>query len=162
MAVFAANVICNHVVGIPATAYILTTCPRCRGKGIYHAFNILQSGHIEFLTGVAALKQTISKILIETRRPSGYGFDYSILAGNPTGNFTDTIRAEITRVMQYLVDLQQQERAAGFRYLPTEEIAVIDEIDVERDTTDPRKYIVTVFLTTVSGVQFQVSENLLR
>ena len=161
--ILASPTLCDHVVGNPATRYVQEHCPRCRGKGVYHAFNILVTGQVEKLSGFAALSQNITKILTEEMRTTGYGFDYSVFhQGEATGDLSSGIRGEVYRAMEYLMMLQATARTQGFRYLPTEEIDSIDDVKVMRHSVDPRQYFVTIYLTTTSGLAGQVRTLLTR
>jgi len=160
------KVTCNHILGNPLQQFILLTCPRCLGKGFYNAYQFGTDGKIVTVSGVNKLIQQIQKILTETKRPSGYGFDYSVLSGVIAPNTITAVKSEIVRCIEYLKSSQQQEKKEGFIYLPTEEISTngqsITVLDAFVTETDPRAVTVNVSVLTVAGATAGVTTQLKR
>ena len=156
-------VTCNHQVGSnPVTNYILTTCPRCQGRGVYGGINYDARGDVNELAGVSLLLQQIQKILTENRRPSGYGFDYNLLAGVIDAGRVGAIKSELIRALSYLKFVQQSAIAAGFHYLPTEELDSISNLTLQNDPNDPRRLTVSVSVVSVSGTQSSTTVDMRR
>jgi len=153
---------CDHLVGIPAQRYLLTTCPRCLGIGTYNAYSIGTDGRVVPATGVTKLVQQISKILTEQKRPSGYGFDYSVLTGTITPSTLTAVKSEVFRCLEYLKNVQAQEKLEGFLYLPTEEISTISTLDAFVSPSDPRQVFVNVSVFTVAGTTAEVNNISIR
>ena len=153
---------CNHVVGNPAISYTLANCPRCLGKGVYGDVSFDNAGRLNILNNVLQLNQQIEKTLTENKRPSGYGFDYTLLSGTIDSGKTLAIKREVTRVINYLINVQQNEKASGFYYRTTEEIFSLDSVDVYQDPSEPRQVIIITNITTVSGNLKTVSVPLKR
>jgi len=130
--IFGTQTLCDHIVGDPPVTYQIGLCPRCRGVGTYNGINFTSSGRVQRLNGFASLQLEIRKILITQKRPTGYGFDYSLLqSGHFSGGTTpDAVAAEVNRCLNYLISLQQAAKAQGFQYLPTEELLRIDSVTV--------------------------------
>ena len=142
---------CDHLVGSPPTSFLLATCPRCQGTGNYGGFVFDINGKITTLQLGPVLGQQIRKILIENRRPSGYGFDYSLFAGVIDPSKLSAIRTEVIRCLSYLRHVQQQEKAQGFTYNPQEELKSIVSVFVEQNSTEPRSVLVSAAVLSVSG-----------
>jgi hypothetical protein len=156
-------VICNHQVGSnPVTNYVLATCPRCQGKGVYGGINYDARGDANELSGVSLLVQQIQKVLTENRRPSGYGFDYNLMAGVIDAGRINAIKSELIRALSYLKFVQQSAIAAGFQYLPTEELDSIGNLTIQNDPNDPRKLTVAVTVVSVSGTQTSTTVDMRR
>ena len=153
---------CDHVVGLPVQSFILSTCPRCLGRGTYNAYSIGNDGRIVTVVGVKKLVQQITKILTERKRPSGYGFDYSVLTGVITPGTLTAVKSEVFRCVQYLKDVQQREKLEGFLYLPTEEIGHIGALDAYVSSEDPRQVFVTVSVFTLAGTTAEVNNVSIR
>jgi hypothetical protein len=156
------RVTCDHKVGIPAQNFTLNTCPRCLGKGFYNAFSFGTDGKIVTVSGINKLSQQIQKILTEPKRPTGYGFDYSVLSGVIAPNTLTAVKSEVIRCIEYLKSLQTQEKSEGFIYLPTEEIDSISVIDAFVDPTDPRAIFINVSVVTKAGNTSDVSTRIKR
>lgn len=144
------EIVCDHRIGDPVEMLTLTTCPKCNTRGFYNTL-VLASNGVQFVPPVTALMQALKKILTEARRPSGYGFDYRLLRGPITPSILSVTSAEVNRCMQYYIAIQQHEKARGVAFNPSEEISNIDSIDVSQSTTEPRRVVVSVTLSTVSG-----------
>ena len=89
------TVTCDHIVGNPPIAYVLTTCPRCKGIGAYGGISFDNLGNLNVVTDGALLSQEITKILTENIRSSGYGFNYSVLSGVINPNTIQSVQNEI-------------------------------------------------------------------
>ena len=144
---------CDHRIGSPLVVYTLQSCPRCQATGFYGGINYDSMGHANELTGVNLLAQQIQKILLENRRPSGYGFDYNLLAGVIDAGRIDAIKNEVIRALSYLKFVQQSEKARGFQYLPSEELFSIANLVIQNNPADPRSVSVSVDAISVSGSQ---------
>jgi hypothetical protein len=155
----ATDVKCDHRVGDPLVGFSSVQCPRCRGKNVYHAFSISPSGLVETLSGFDSLALQLKKIMSESRRPSGYGFDYRTLLNSLQTDPISSISNEIYRVLRYFMDLQQQSKSEGYVYLPTEELSVVNSVQVTRQS-DPRAFLVVISVTTKSGQSGSVSQLL--
>jgi hypothetical protein len=143
---------CDHIVGNPPISFTIATCPRCLGKGTYHDISYSTSGKLNTINRVYQLNQQIEKILIENRRNSGYGFDYTLLQGVIDNNRVLAIQREVSRVINYFINnVQQTEKSKGYSYNSTEEVVNIDYIKVYQDSVEPRKIIILLSLITVSG-----------
>jgi hypothetical protein len=145
------QVTCDHTLGFPLQTFTLGTCPRCLGMGFYEASYYGGDGNVVMLSGIQLLSQQISKILTEEKRPTGYGFDYTVLGGVINPGTVTAVKSEVLRCLQYLSDSQQQEKLEGFHYLPTEEIERVNSVDAFIADSDPRTVIVNASVTTVSG-----------
>jgi len=160
------KVICNHVVGSPLQQFTLVTCPRCLGKGFYNSYSFGTDGKMLVVSGVNKLSQQIQKILTEAKRPSGYGFDYSVLTGVITPSTVTAVKSEILRCIEYLKASQQQEKKEGFMYLPTEEISTtaqsITVLDASVNELDPRSLLINLSVLTVAGTTTDVTTQLRR
>lgn len=143
--------VCDHIVGNPPTAYIIDFCPRCLGKGYYGGFAILSSGNLQTLSPSDSLIQAIQKILTENTRPTGYGFNQSLLTGVIDASKIQAVKNEVARCLNYLKFIQTQETLRGFQYNPQEKISKISNITVVKNTQDPRGVNVTVTVVTVSA-----------
>ena len=156
------NVVCNHIIGLPAQGFLLETCPRCMGAGYYNAISYGTTGKVVTVVGFDKLSQQINKILIEDKRPSGYGFDYTILSGTITPATQTAVQSEVMRCIVYLQNLQRIERSRGFKYLPSEELSNTVSVDAQINPDDPRGIIVTLGIQTVSGFIGNVVTNIRR
>lgn len=156
------QVSCDHRVGNPVNNYVLTTCPRCLGKGVYGGVVFGNNGQLVLVQGSPMLAQQLQKILTENARPSGYGFDYSLLQGVIDPSKLSAIKSEIIRCISYLKYVQEQSKARGFVYAPSEELFGIKEISIGNSPTDPRAVNVSVVVSSVSGAQSNVTAVLRR
>ena len=154
--------ICDHIVGDPPTAYTLFDCPRCLSKGVYGDIVYDGSGRITTLLNSNQLRQQLEKILIENIRETGYGVDYKVLGGVIDSGKLLAIKRELTRVVNYFINNQQQEKASGFYYKTSEEVDSLDSVDVYADSLEPRKIIVLIGVTTVSGKNVSIKLPLRR
>ncbi len=148
-----AQSICSHIVGNPPVAYTLSTCPKCWGTGYYGGFSILPSGDLEQLPPADSLVQSIRKILTENIRPSGYGFNQSLLTGVLDVSRLQAVKNEVVRCLNYLKFIQNQESSRGFQYNPQERIDKISNVNVIKNLQDPRRVNVTVTVITLSSVK---------
>lgn len=153
---------CDHLIGIPTQNFLLTTCPRCLGRGTYNAYSIGTDGRVVMASGVTKLTQQIMKAITERRRPSGYGFDYSVLSGVITPSTITAVKSEVFRCLQYLKGVQQQEKLEGFLYSPTEEISHVTALDAYISPSDPREVFVTVSVVTTAGSTAEVTNLPIR
>lgn len=153
---------CDHVVGVPAQMFILTTCPRCLGTGVYNAYSIGPDGKIVTVMGADKLAQQITKILVESRRPSGYGFDYGLLTGVIDQSSVTAVKSEVFRCMQFLKTSQTQEKLEGFSYIPSEEIDTVSALEAFVDSADPRRINVSVAVITKAGTTATVTNIPIR
>lgn len=149
----ASTVVCTHILGVPPTAYTQDKCPRCKGTGIYYGVAVDgSSGDVETVTGVNELMQQLQKIFLTRRRPSGYGFDYSLLTKVSPAALA-AIKAEVQRCISYLQQLQQDSARRGY-YTPTDaRIAGIYYLQVGADSTDPRRVNISVGVMTQSALK---------
>jgi hypothetical protein len=148
---------CDHRVGNPVVAYTLYTCPRCLGKGYYGSLGFDVHGKVLLVSKGSQIEQAIYKVLTESKRASGYGFDYSVLTGTIDASTVSAIKSEIARCLQYLITAQTAAQALGTLYDPAEQISSINSISVVQDNVEPRKVtaaitVLTVANTTVSTV----------
>jgi len=154
---------CNHVVGDPAIAFELSTCPRCLSAGIYGDVSYDSSGKLNTISKSTQLHQQIEKILKENRRASGYGFDYTLLNGVIDNNRTLAVQREVVRTINYFINtVQETEKAEGYIYSSDEELAEIMSVKAYQDSTEPRKIIVIINLLTVSGRSITINTSLRR
>lgn len=154
------QVACNHIVGNPKQSFTLLACPRCLGSGFYNALSYGPDGKVVLVSGFNKLQQQIQKILTENKRPTGYGFDYSVLTSTINAATITAIKSEISRCLLYLQGSQQQEKSEGFFYLPTEEIDKLLFVDVQINPSDPRGVFVTAQIQTISGKPTDVTSYL--
>ena len=158
---FKAKVICDHRVGSPVTAYVQGKCPKCKGKGTYGGVQYDNQGQVLKVSNVETLKQKIEKILIEDRRPTGYGFDYSLFRGYVIDDSTiSAAKAEVIRCISYIRFIQQNEIRNGYFYTPSEELVGIKNITTSIDSLDPRKLVISVILRAKSGATPTVQTSL--
>jgi len=153
---------CNHRVGDPLQTFKLDDCPRCLGRGWYGGVGIDSSGKLILISGVDKLRQQVKKILIEDRRPSGYGFDYSVLTDVIDAETVYRVKTEVIRCTDYLMQLQRRRKHRGFEYAPSEEIRSIKNIKVVQNPIEPRELIVTLSVISVSGATFDTEIPLRR
>jgi len=150
---------CDHRVGDPIISFTLENCPRCLGKGIYGGFDFTTSGKINRITGVEVLKQKIEKILVEKKRPSGYGFDYDLINTLPE-NAENVIRYEISRCINYLIELQKKESFYGVTRSSTEEIHSLIGADVVLNSAEPRYVTIYVYVLSTAGSRVSLVKEL--
>ena len=151
---------CNHIVGNPPQAFVLNSCPRCLGKGSYGDISYDSAGRLNTVSNIQQLNQQIEKILIETVRNSGYGFDNSLLNGVIDSGKLLAIKRELIRVINYFINNQQIEKSLGYYYKTTEEVYSLLSTNVFQDNSEPRKVIALVKIMTVSGQIVSVSSLL--
>jgi hypothetical protein len=142
---------CDHRVGIPVVAYTLEACPRCLGKGTYGSLGFDGHGKVLVVSKGAQIQQSIYKILTESKRASGYGFDYSVLTGTVDASSITAIKSEIARCIQYLITAQTAAQVLGTLYDPAERISSISSLNVAQDTTEPRKVTAVVIVLTAAN-----------
>jgi len=153
---------CDHYVGIPPVNYLLKDCPRCLGTGEYGGFAPLDKGDVPVVEGVAYLKQSIKKILLEKKRFSGYGFDYDLLRGIGDPESLLAIKREVKRCILYLKSAQQEDIKKGTKYASNEMIYDVRDIDVKFDLAEPRKLFITLNVIAVSGSNIDIVTDLER
>ena len=152
------KVVCDHRVGYPLISYLLDTCPRCRSTGYYGSPVFSLDGKYSTITGSNQLSQQIEKILVENRRSTGYGFDYSLLSGVITNGSISAIKAEIIRCLQYLYNTQRSEKSRGFYYNSNEELSSSPpQVDVTQIANEPRSLRADVTVKSVSGNKSSVT-----
>ena len=140
----------------------MTSCPRCLSNGFYNASSYGHDGKVVIVVGPNLLVQQIQKILTEEKRPTGYGFDYTVLSGTINSATITAVKAEVLRCLQYLSDSQQQEKLEGHNYLPTEEIQSLGGVDAFVPDNEPRTVIVNASVVTVSGASVTANNVPLR
>lgn len=150
---------CDHRVGDPVIAFTLENCPRCLGKGIYGGFDFTTSGKINTITGVEVLKQKIEKILVEKKRPSGYGFDYNLINTLPE-NAENVIRYEIYRCINYLIELQKKESFYGVTRSPAEELHSLIGADIILNPAEPRYVTIYIYVLSTAGSKITLGKEL--
>ncbi len=143
---FLGTQVCDHRVGSPIVSYILSTCPRCLGAGYYGSPGFDVHGKMSLVTQSDQLNQAIKKILIENMRTTGYGFNYNVITSTIDATTISSIKAEVVRCMNYLIKVQTQAVGLGVLYDPKERIAGINFLDVQQDTSDPRRVIVNLIV----------------
>lgn len=153
---------CDHYVGLPAVHYTLETCPRCLGAGIYGGFSPSDKGDVPLVAKQDYLEQALKKVFIENKRSTGYGFDYDVLIGAGDAASIAAIKREAKRCVMYLRDTQQLDKKAGTTYHPNEEIYDVRDVQVKFDAAEPRKFILTLNVITVSGRNVDVTSLLKR
>ena len=151
---------CSHIIGDPPQSFVLNTCPRCLGKGSYGDISYDNAGRLNTISNIQQLNQQIEKILIETVRNSGYGFDNSLINGVIDSGKLLAIKRELIRVINYFINNQQIEKSSGYYYRTTEEVYSLLSADVFQDNSEPRKVIALVKIMTVSGQIVSVSSLL--
>lgn len=155
---FLGEIICDHIAGDPPEKFTLNGCPKCLGKGVIGDIQFNELGHISMVSGVDYLKQSIKKIIVEQMRNSGYGFNYNILINSKDLLF-NSLKRELLRTINYLINLQNENIKNGYNYLPVEKLNFVDKIDVQK-TLDPRQLNITLYCRTVSGAQFSLNMTL--
>lgn len=153
---------CNHVVGEPEVKYVLSTCPRCLGKGVYGDVLFDDHGKLKTYQGASQLKQQLQKLLVENKRRTGYGFDYTLLKGTIDSSRTMVIQREIARLLNYFITTQQLEKGDNYYYRSTEELKESISIKVYQDSLEPRKVIALIAVRTVSNTVEEASIILRR
>ncbi|MCK9541082.1 MAG: hypothetical protein M0R03_03530 [Novosphingobium sp.] len=159
---FRGEITCNHLVGNPAVSFTLQNCPRCLGKGVYGGISTDGTGDISFVEKADYLEQNIKKILISKRNNRGYGFNYELLKSVIDPTTTTVIKREVIRCLTFLQAQQQEDKKRGVRYLPSEEIVSISDVQVGTDEDDPRIVLVSLSVYTLQGNQVKVTESLFR
>jgi hypothetical protein len=149
------EIVCDHIAGDPQEKFTLDNCPKCLGKGVIGDIQIDEHGHLKTVSGINYLKQSIKKIITESLRASGYGFNYKILI-NSKDPISSAVKRELTRNINYLISLQNENVLNGYNYLPTEKLNEIEKIEVIK-STDPRQLNIILYCRTVSGSQFTLN-----
>ena len=146
----ASSVKCLHQLGVPLVSYTQANCPRCNGTGFYYGVAFGSDGNIQTVTSANELMQQLQKILICKRKPSGYGFDYSIMT-KVTSTTVDAVKVEVQRCILYLQSIQQKSIQQGY-YIPTTgKIATIYYLTAVRDSVEPRQINIAIGIMTQSG-----------
>jgi hypothetical protein len=153
---------CNHIVGNPVVAYTITTCPRCFGLGTYGGLSFTPDGKLSTITTSSQLAQQIKKILTEKMRPSGYGFNTSLLAGVIDPSKLGALQAEVYRCLLYLQASQQAEIRAGHIYGGSERISSIGTVSVIQSSSRPTTVQVFATVVTASGISVATQTTLQR
>ena len=153
---------CNHILGNPEIQYTSSTCPRCFGTNTYGGLSFTPDGKLSTLNSSSQLSQQVKKILTEKMRPSGYGFNTSLLSGVIDRSKLDAIQAEVYRCLLYLQDAQRQEIRAGHVYGGSEQISSIGNVSVTQSKTSPTTVQVFATLVTVSGASISLQTPLQR
>lgn len=151
---FNGKVVCDHIVGNPTQPFGIASCPRCLKRGWYGGVSYDAGGRIDTVSQTQALKQSILKILTESRRPTGYGFDYNLLTGVIDASKLPAIKNEIIRCMDYLKYLQKQQENQGYVYPLNEKIHKIKTLIVEQSPNEPRKVEISFSVITKAGASF--------
>ena len=158
----AGRVICDHYVGVAAINYVLEDCPRCLGKGEYGGFSPSDKGDIPMIAGPDYLAQSLKKVLLENKRPSGYGFDFDVLRGIGDKESLQAIKREVKRCILYLKNAQQANKKRGVIYSTNEEIYDVRDISVNFDPAEPRRLDITLNVIAVSGRDIDIVTSLER
>jgi hypothetical protein len=153
---------CNHIVGDPIIYYTLSTCPRCFGLGTYGGLSFTADGKLSTIQASSQLSQQIKKILTEKMRPSGYGFNYSLLSGVIDVSKLDAIQAEVYRCLSYLQNAQRQEVRSGHIYAGSEQISSIGAVSTLQSPMQPTAVQVFITVITVSGASISFQTSLQR
>jgi hypothetical protein len=153
---------CDHIVGNSPVGYTLLDCPRCGGKGTYGGFTLTKEGDVPTVSGVDYLRQTLEKVFIEKKRPSGYGFDYDVLIGLGSNASLMNVQREVQRTVLYLKNQQQANKKTGVIYSPNEEIYDVKDIRVAFNTAEPRRIDITLIVIALSGRSIDLSSSLER
>jgi hypothetical protein len=159
---FLGTQICDHRVGNPVVAFILSTCPRCLGTGVYGSLGFDAHGKVTMVSKSSQLNQAIKKILKENIRTSGYGFNYDLIKDVINGGTTDAVKMEISRCMTYLMNAQAQAVSFGVQYDPTERLAGIQSLSAVQDSTEPRRINVSLVVITQANTTTQVNTSIAR
>jgi hypothetical protein len=121
------------------------------GNGYYGGVAYTTGGKLVTVSAGSMLAQQIKKILTENKRPSGYGFDYTMIGNVVTPSTIPMIRSEVIRCISYLRFVQQNNKQNGFFYNPNEELDSIGTLNIQPASIDPRQVIVTVTVYATSG-----------
>jgi len=140
---------CDHIAGTEATHYTRGACPKCNGSGILGDIDINNAGKINTVSNVDVLSLKILKILLEKKRSSGYGFDYSLLQDVSSVGIITSIKGEVVRCISYLQELQYRRERKGQFIKPQEKIRSIASLEVVNN--DPRSLKITVGVNTYSN-----------
>ena len=154
--------ICNHIVGNPEIQYTSSGCPRCFGTNVYGGISFTSGGKLSTVVASSQLSQQIKKILTEKMRPSGYGFNTSLLSGVIDTSKIGAIQAEVYRCLLYLQKIQAQEVQAGHIYAGTEQIGSVGTVSVIQSPTQPTAVQVFATVISVSGASVAVQTPLQR
>ena len=157
-----AQTVCDHIVGDSGTPYTSSNCPRCFGTNGYGGLAFTSDGKLSSLTASSQLSQQIKKILVEKMRPSGYGFNTSLLSGVIDVSKLDALQAEVYRCLLYLQTAQQQEVRAGHIYAGTEQIGSVGTVSVLQSPTSPTAVQVFATVVTVAGTAVATQTTLQR
>ena len=157
-----AQTVCNHTIGNPLVQYTSSKCPRCFGTNMYGGLSFTSGGKLSTVVASSQLSQQIKKILTEKMRPSGYGFNISLLSGVIDASKLGAIQAEVSRCLFYLQKLQTQEVQAGHIYAGTEQISSIGTVSVIQSPIQPSFVQVFATVITVSGASMSVQTALQR
>jgi len=153
---------CNHIVGDPPVRYIISSCPRCRGRGWYGGISFNNEGQISLISGFDQVSQQIEKIILENIRNTGYGLSKDILLGVADRDKIPNIKREVIRSLTYLKNNQVNARKSGFYYDGTEELRAIENIELIQSKEDPRQLDIYVSVITMSGGKIETQLPLKR
>ena len=157
-----AQILCNHKIGDPEVQYLLSSCPRCFGTGTYGGLAFTPDGKLSTIDTSSQLSQQIKKILIEKMRPSGYGFNTSLLSGVIDVSKLGAIQAEVYRCLSYLQQSQLNEIKAGHIYAGSEQIDSIGVVTIFQVPNQPTTVQVSATVITVAGASVTAQTTLQR
>lgn len=136
-----------------------STCPMCLGTNIRRDLVFDRTGSIKNLSGTAKVSQQVLKILVTSlesnRLHSSYGASLNDYVGQNLDLLLEfTIQQNVQAAINFLIDQQRQLTID----LPANETIVrLADLQLVRDTADPRKLFITVKVTTADLQQVDSS-----
>lgn len=143
---------CDHFVG--ENKYLLDSCPRCLGRGIYYDLNFNAKGLVDTVEKGNKLNQEIEKILITRLGSNKFHLEYGSLLTNASTLGVDTVFREtvlkqsISGALRQLRSYQQSEVSKGKFFPPEELISTIRKIEARTNPADPRRIDIVVEVLT--------------
>lgn len=145
---------CDHYVGL--NKYLLDSCPRCLGRGIYYDLNFNAKGLIDTVDKGNKLNQEIEKILVTRLGSNKFHLEYGSLLMKASSLGVDSVFREtvlkqsITSALRQLRSYQQSEVSRGKFFTPEELLSQIRKVEVRTDRNDPRRIDIVVEVLTES------------
>jgi len=142
---------CNHKIG--DYSFVQTTCPRCEGTGYYFDIMVGNHGDIEVTSGSKRLVQDILKALLEqvgsNIDDSEWGSElYKVrIIQDPTLTKAQIISSVVSSLKRLKVLMDDEDYQYG---LPSNEVLSrrgIKDIQILRDTTEPRRLLIQLSLS---------------
>ncbi|KKN27384.1 hypothetical protein LCGC14_0865120 [marine sediment metagenome] len=140
--------VCNHK--LDDVQYVLTTCPRCLGRGYYYDIRFNEAGKPLEVALVDKLTQTLEKFVLTENNDFHSEVAINVqqwLGEFPIAEIKSIIKFELSKSLMILMETQR-----GVPNLSGEaQIASIDSIEIFEDVNNPGSLDYAVTITTVAG-----------